>query len=248
MPIKLGFSIGGSRYDFTFKFWWLTALFVLLFSCLGLWQVQRAAQKRLLVAAYAARPEQQAPAFSSLFNSQEDRRFYSLELKGHYDNQHSLLLDNRTHQGQAGYELYTPFIVQGSKAAILVDRGWISAGPDRRQLPQLAAIRGTRSLKGVLNTPPKYFTLGGMLESPEKSFPLRVQYIDLKELSKILAYPLPPYILWLDPKAPEGFVREWKVSYMGPEKHILYAVQWFAFAGCLLVIFLLLNIHRAKEK
>jgi surfeit locus 1 family protein len=34
----------------------------------------------------------------------------------------------------------------------------------------------------------------------------------------------------LDPTAENGFVRQWIISAMQPERHLGYAVQWFAMA------------------
>ena len=45
-----------------------------------------------------------------------------------------------------------------------------------------------------------------------------------------------------------SFVREWKIFAFTPEKHIAYAVQWFAMAFTLLLIFVLMHTRRPKEK
>lgn len=238
-------SICGIRYHFTFKFLVLTCFFIFLFCSLGIWQYHRAQQKRILIQAYAKRPHLTPIPFSKLFNRQ-DYRFYAIHLKGHFDNQHQIFLDNRTYQGQVGYEVYTPFFVTTHHTAILIDRGWVPANVDRSHLPQLPSISENISLQGVLNFPPAFFTLGDMVDTREKHFPLRIQYVDLNELSKILGYPLAPYIVWLDPANPQGFKREWKVSFIGPEKHIMYSIQWFAFAISLLILFIVLNLHRAN--
>ncbi len=242
----LRFSIFGNAYYFTFKFFGLMLFFVLLFSSLGFWQYHRAQEKRLLIQAYAQRKSQQLIGYNRLFNEAEDSRFYSVYLEGRFDNQHPIFLDNKTLDGQLGYEVYTPFLLEGASKAILIDRGWVPANRDRRILPSIEPVQGPLALRGVLNAPPRYFSLGGMTEGANHSFPLRVQYINIKELAPILGLSLPPYILWLDPADIHGFKRQWKVVLMGPEKHVLYTVQWFAFALSLLVIFGVLNLHRVE--
>jgi len=244
----LRFSIFGKQYSFTFKFIGLTLFLVALFSALGVWQYQRAQQKRQLIAAFESRHGKQSVVFNDLFKKDQDSRFYSIQLKGQFDNQHQLFLDNKTHESRVGYEVYTPFQVQGSNKVILVDRGWVSASPDRRQLPGIKPLESIVSIKGVINAPPSYFSLGGITEGQEKHFPLRVQYINLQELRPLLGLDLAPYVLWLDPADPHGFVRQWKVALVGPEKHILYTVQWFAFAISLLVIFGVLNLHKITSE
>lgn len=226
----------------------LTLFFVLLFSGLGIWQFQRAASKRLLLQAYKERPALASLPYARLFEPEQDNRFYSIHLKGHFDNLHSLFLDNKTLDGQLGYEVYTPFLVEGHpQQAVLIDRGFVAANPDRRILPTIKPISARVSLTGVVNLPPAYFSLGTITENEHPSFPLRVQYINTQELAPLLGLTLPRYIVWLDPTDPHGFKRQWKVTLMGPEKHTMYAFQWFAFAISLLVIFGVLNLHRVDQ-
>ncbi len=249
----LRFSIFGNAFYFTFKFLGLLLVFVSLFCSLGLWQYQRAQEKRLLMQSYAERQGQELSGYQRIFDPTQDTRFYKVRLQGHFDNQHQLFLDNKILNGQLGYEIYTPFEVKMSYSSsraskiILVDRGWVPADRNRHILPKIEPVSGLISIQGVLNTPPRYFSLGKMTESNRLQFPLRVQYINLDELKALLHLPLPSYILWLDPADPHGFQRHWQVTLMGPEKHILYAVQWFAFALSLLVLFVVLNLHRVKK-
>ncbi len=243
----LRFSIFGNPYYFTFKFVGLTLIFVLLFSSLGAWQYQRAQEKRLLFAAFALRQSKEPIIFSQLFEKNRDSRFYTIHLTGHFDNKHHIFLDNKTQDGQVGYEVYTPFLVEKTKQAILVDRGFLPANPDRRILPTIQTLEARISLQGIVNEAPRYFSLGSLAEESQRSFPLRVQYIKLAELAPLLGLSLPPYIVWLDPADKHGFSRRWKITLMGPEKHLLYTVQWFAFALSLLVIFGVLNLHRVEK-
>jgi surfeit locus 1 family protein len=242
----LRLSIFGNRYYFTFKFLGLALFFIILFSSLGVWQCHRATLKKQLIQAYQARLTESPIKLSELLDIKRDNRFYSVQIRGQFDNSRTVLLDNKTLEGQVGYEVYTPFIIAGTKQALLIDRGWVPASANREQLPDIRPVNGTISIQGTLNYPPSYFSLGSMTDSVIK-FPLRVQFIDLKLISSILGYSVIPYILWLDPNNPEGYTRHWKVALMGPEKHILYAVQWFAFALSLLVIFVVLNFHRQKN-
>lgn len=245
--MTLHFSIFGNHYYFTFKFIGLTLLLVLVFSSMGVWQYHRAEQKRLLIQAYSERPQQQPVIFNHLFDVNRDSRFYAIHLTGHFDNQHQIFLDNKTMDGQVGYEVYTPFLVAGTTKAVLIDRGWVPADRDRRILPSLQPTQALVSIKGVVNTPPSYFSLGSIADDQKKAFPLRVQYINLKELTPLMELHLAPYVVWLDPADAHGFKRQWKVTFMGPEKHLLYTVQWFAFAISLLVIFVVLNLHRVRN-
>lgn len=241
----LWFSIFGNRYYFTFKFFGLAFVFIFLFACLGVWQCHRAMQKKQFIQVYHARLAEKPITLAELLDNKRDNRFYPVQLKGRFDNAHHILLDNKTFEGQAGYEIYTPFLIAGTQQAILINRGWVPASSNRTELPAINKVEETLILQGTINNPPLYFSLGAMAE-PEANFPLRVQFIDLNEISGKLPYPIIPYIIWLDPNLPHGFLRQWQVTFTEPEKHILYAGQWFAFALSLLVIFVALNFHREK--
>mgnify|MGYP003492815404 CR=1 FL=1 len=50
----------------------------------------------------------------------------------------------------------------------------------------------------------------------------------------------------LDAGVPDGFERKWRPALgFGPERHLGYAVQWFAFALVAIVMFVALNLKRA---
>lgn len=113
---------------------WIPTLVVLALLpgliALGCWQLGRAEEKRALLASYAQRSAD-APMSTSLLQQSDDSAFRRVHLYGRFDAEHSLLLDNRMRDGQAGVELLQPFHDQPSGLWLLVNRGWL-AWPDRR--------------------------------------------------------------------------------------------------------------------
>lgn len=220
--------------------WKLTLIGILLvaFLCsLGFWQLARAKEKRILIASFTARTLH-SPLLASALKSTEDLRYYRAELTGHFDNAHSLLLDNKIVDGKVGYEVYTPFIAQGLSDTVLIDRGFIPMGISRQDIPAIKNISGKVKLLGMLNSSPKYVAFGPMEADAKKSWPLRVEYLDLNKL-----HPKPyPFILILDAKDPAAYEIQWQAfETMPPERHIGYAVQWFALALTLLILCVVLN-------
>ena len=233
---------------FKLKNWKLSLLALLLFClfiALGVWQLNRAQQKQALLNAFAQHAQLPPHSIQSL-NHLNDQRFYRVLLKGNFDNAHTFLLDNKTFHQQVGYEVYTPFKAAGIEKAILVDRGFIPLGSNRQILPTVPAVLGERTIVGLLNLPPTYFALGSINENAAIRWPLRIGYIVLPELEKLLPYSLATDVLNLDPKDPAAFSIEWQIVIMGPERHQAYAVQWFAFALTLLILFVMLNRQRVK--
>ncbi len=217
---------------------------IALLTWLGIWQLQRAQQKKLLLATFAARTAQ-APVTAAALSNVQDWRFYQVTLDGYFDNAHSLLLDNKIFHGVIGYEVYTPFNAKGLPQPILVDRGFIPLGKSRATLPLLPALIGRYHLSGMLNLPSTYIALGRINESATLTWPLRIEYINLREIMTFMPHDQAraffPYLLLLPPKHEAAFAVEWQVATMGPERHLGYAVQWFALALTLLILFVVLN-------
>jgi surfeit locus 1 family protein len=56
-----------------------------------------------------------------------------------------------------------------------------------------------------------------------------------------------PFIIRLDKQDAYGFVREWAIVSMPPQRHFAYAAQWFAMAGVILILFVALNVKRYEK-
>ncbi len=114
------------------KRWLFTSLIVFLgFAVLvrlGLWQLDRLAQRR----EFNARIFEQidAPEFNiSAENYHEnlyDMEYRPLNVTGHYDFNSQVALRNQYSNNQLGVHLLTPLLIENSEnIAILIDRGWI---------------------------------------------------------------------------------------------------------------------------
>lgn len=61
--------------------------------------------------------------------------------------------------------------------------------------------------------------------------------MQLDRIQKQLGKPLLPFVLRLAPDVDAGYAREWELrTGLTPERHVGYAVQWFALALALLVL------------
>lgn len=224
----------------------VTLLMLALLINLGFWQLRRAAAKEAIVHRLESRSDQARRDIAELAPAQMtgDMTDFPLQATGHYLNDFSLLLDNRTHRGQPGYEVLTAFLTQGK--ILLVNRGWIAQGPDRSIAPDIPTVEGEITLMGNAHTPnPDFFVLKED-DYSLVSWPFLIQKIDLEKSVQLFDYPVLPFVLRLAPDETSQFVREWQSYFMGPEKHYGYAVQWFSLAAALLVIYLVVNTHRKQ--
>lgn len=217
---------------------------------LGYWQLDRAEQKEQAQAAFEARTEQPALDLNLDNPDPEADLFRLAEARGSFDTDRQLLFDNQVRNRQVGYHVLTPFQLEGREAAVLVDRGWVSSGSSRTELPALSAPDDISLVQGHLDQGPATGIRLGELAEGEQGWPLRVQYVDYEQLSAILDYPLLPVVLRLDEEMPGGYLRDWRPKHptgFGPDRNRGYAFQWFGLAATLAIIYLVVNIRRRRN-
>lgn len=224
----------------------LTLIGVLLFCKLGLWQVHRAAEKRALIELYARGDT--TPIHTDSIDALT--RYQRVELQGRFDSSHQVLLDNMPSAitGQPGYRVLTPFST--GKEWILVDRGWVPLGRNRGDLPQIAVNEHVRTVQGRLDELPEPgIRLGDQAVDAKQPWPRVLNFPTYSVLQSMLPGPLAQRIVLLDPDSADGFERIWQVSLrVSPERHIAYAVQWFAFALAAVIIFFVLSLRRRDPR
>jgi surfeit locus 1 family protein len=218
----------------------LTVAAVAAFVALGNWQLGRAHEKRALAADFAAG----GPAIEWRRLPADAPRYQRVFLRGRYDAEHQFLLDNRSHESVAGVEVLTPLVLDDG-SAVLVNRGWLPWGPTRRDLPAISVGGEKRDIVGRIDELPRP---GIWLEPPPAAgWPRLVQYPSMEELSAALGRELAPRQVLLDPGVPDGYVRDWAVPGTTPDRHLGYALQWFAFAALAATIWLVLSFRKSGE-
>lgn len=210
---------------------------------LGFWQLQRADEKRDLLVMYEARREAEPMSLLTL-QQHSDVAYRRVRIEGMFDAQHSLILDNRSRDGQVGVEVLQPFYDQLSDRWVLVNRGW-QAWPDRRVAPQFDTPNSVVGLYAWAYQPlGKTFLLRA--DAAEPRWPQLINAVDTDKLWAQLTRKGVPYELRLEP-GPAALRASWPVVAMGPDKHVGYAVQWFALAFTLLGLFIYFVMHNARE-
>lgn len=233
----------------------VTAALLPLLAGLGVWQLGRAEEKRSIEQTVAR--QVQAPPLEidaerwRLIRHSADAAGLAhrrVVMSGRFQGERQYLLDNRTHDGVAGFQVLTAFKPEGAAGGVLVNRGWIPLGPRRDQPPELpvpaATLRIRATFDGSREPPPLLGSAG--YEQPQ--WPKIVQRIELGTISEQLEFPLLPLIALLDPDAPAGFERAWKPYYgISVQRHQAYAFQWFALAIALALIYILVNLRRTDR-
>lgn len=227
--------------NYNFKPGWRASLgflaLIVLFVNLGVWQLHRAEEKEALMAARYERGRDEPLRLLGASGGADELRFRRVTVSGRYDGEHQFLVDNQVHGGQPGYLVLTPLRVAGSGNAILVNRGWVPLGEDRRRKPEIGLNAVDVTIAGTVDYLPRVgFKLEGA-EIPGPGWPSLVQVPEAAPLAERLGYPVLPYQVLLDPAAPEGYVRAWHQVPLDPGKNRGYALQWFLFATVAAVLF-----------
>lgn len=219
--------------------------FTALFVALGFWQLGRAEFKRELLIDFqgaAARQPQRVEAPGELAGLE---RYAPVEIAGRYDGGRQIFLDNRVRDGRIGVEVFTPLLTGGG--ALLVNRGWLPMSPDRASLPVAPAPSGELTVRGRVSPPPAVGLELGDARPPER-WPWLTPYLRLEEAESALGRDLAGRVILLGANEPHGFIREWEPATMFPERHVGYAVQWFALAAAVVIVWLALTLRARKRK
>ncbi len=199
---------------------------------LGLWQWDRAGEKRDYLARLDAAPELTAPRDAPPEGTH-------LTLSGEYLADQTLFLDNRTLDGRLGVAVLTP--LRGDDGRVwLVDRGFLATGPSR-ETPRVETPEGSVTLKGAWQVAGDQPPLFGPNREGQ-----RLQGIVLEAWEQDFAHPG-----WLHLEDGEGALDAWwQPSVMPPSRHLGYAVQWWGLALAALLVMLIggRKLDNAQDK
>lgn len=187
---------------------------------LGLWQWERAADKREYLDRLAAAPHLDAPRETPPQGAR-------VTLDGEYLVERTLYLDNRTHRGKLGVAVLTP--LRGEDGRLwLVERGFLATGP-RRDTPEAITPAGRVNITGRWQAAGESAPLYGPNREGK-----RLQRIDLTAWQEVGTF---AHDGWLHLDGGDGaYPAWWRPSVMPPSRHLGYAVQWWGLALAALAV------------
>ena len=205
--------------------------FVFVFVFLGIWQIERAANKEALLQDFNS--EQESPPTRLTSQSPNWSRVF---VDGVFDSSRQILIDNQIHNGKVGYKIFTPFRFDDNKI-VLVDRGWIGQGQSRSDLPQLNILEKKSRIIATVTSPEQGVLAGSELLTNE--WPRVSQSKAVEVIALAFNEPILDIVLVLDPGSSQitEFIQI-KPFAITPVKHYGYAMQWFTMSIVLLGMFL----------
>jgi surfeit locus 1 family protein len=233
------FSIG----VFTVRINWLlfacVVLTILAFGRLGLWQLDRAAEKVNAQQVMENESKRGAEPIESIPRGHLNRANPELQnrhvaLEGEFLNDKTILLLGQFHQTQIGYGVVTPFRLSSNNQLVLVSRGWTSAINKPGQSIYTAPVEGPVSVTAQIYVPsaawkPRESEIDG------SQWPVFMRDLEIDIASQLLGEEVWPFEVRLTADQEGALVRHWPAVSADVDQNLSYALQWFCLA--LLVFF-----------
>lgn len=215
---------------------------------LGLWQLDRAAQKLQLQEALQQRrglPPLRAEELATSAAEAVPQQHRLVRLRGRWIVERTVYLDNRPMNGRTGFYAVTPMrLPDGS--AVLVQRGWVARdAADRTRIAVPPPPAGEVGLLArVALTLPRLYQIGAAGSGAIR------QNLDIDPYARETGLPLRPLALVQEDDAnlpPDGLLRQWPLPAVDVHKHYGYALQWFALCALTLGLYVWFQVVRPRR-
>lgn len=216
----------------------IVIFFFPLLVYLGFWQIHRGDIKNQIQKIFYQRSLSTPIDLNQAKNIDLEKNYFPGIMQGHFDNQHTFLLENKIYLHKIGYEVLTPFILKDRKKIILVNRGWIPQGIDRKQIPDIPFFKNGLKIHGLIVFPNKTFSLK---QKDTQKWPKRILSVNPNFLEK---NNFQPFILIINTKQDYSFTPIWQPISLQASRHYAYAFQWLALSLTLLIAFFSTHIRR----
>ena len=232
------------------RFWTITLAAVLGIAAtfsLGAWQLNRAAQKLALHTAIEQRKTMPVVGQAELLSAggtSASLVHRPVVLRGTWAAERTVYLDNRQMQAKPGFYVVTPLKLEGSAAAVLVERGWVQRNFEQRdKLPAVETPAGVVEVRGLLAPPPaKLYDFGSAGSGPIR------QNLDLAQFRGETALTLLDVSVQQTGAPSEGLLRDWPEPATGVERHYGYAFQWWALAALIAILYVWFQFIAPRRK
>jgi surfeit locus 1 family protein len=214
---------------------------------LGLWQLDRAAQKTALAEAIESRgrlPPLPRDALAATPRGAAAQYWRKVDLRGRWMAARTIYLDNRQMDARPGFFVVTPLVL-GPDDAVLVQRGWVPRNQsDRTVLAPVATPAGEVEVHGLVAPPPSR-----LFEFQHGGTGTIRQNLDLPEASREFGIKLRPLAIWQTDdagNAGDGLLRHWAHPAVDVSMHYGYAFQWFALCALIAALYVWFRILRPR--
>jgi cytochrome oxidase assembly protein ShyY1 len=215
---------------------------------LGRWQLHRFHERTAFNDAVAADETGPAQPIADVLPGPGQKTPQAAQWKrvtatGTYDATHEVLVRNRTADSQVGFEIITPLVLTDG-SVVLVDRGWIPPSDGGPTAPPTvpAAPGGTVTVVGRLHPADS-----GALDSVVIGGHTEVRRVNTAALAQSGGYAVRDAYLLAAAGTPGATPVTIDVPTQNAWQNAAYVVQWWLFAGLMLIGFIYLLRKEHKE-
>lgn len=220
----------------------MVVILVPLFIGLGLWQLDRAEQKRSLAASLEMRSKLPKLTLSAHLPDAGELEFRKVSAAGRFIGSKTVLIENRKHRGKSGFHVITPLQLDAGQI-VLVNRGWIPGQGREVVIPDTPDSNTALVIEGEVSIPQSPALQLDLNTTQQEAMP-HWPYLTLENYSAWSLLEIQPFMIQQAADDSSGFKRRWPQPKANDAMHIGYAVQWFAFALIVSLIWLRLSIHK----
>ena len=230
------------KFFFDWQRTFVTIILLPMFCGLGIWQLDRAEEKRSLKNLLKERQGLSARIFSwkILEDQEQSLQQLPIQVTGNFLPDSRIFLTHRIRLGKVGSDVVEPMILSDGSGAVLVNRGWIPQTIGERDSSLEPDQLGELTFTGKIHVP-QGKPLAVMSEKLEGPWPLQVRTANVSDLverlSDRLGIQVFPYIVRIDANQAGTFEANWPELQSRSGGHIGYAMQWFAMALVTLAVF-----------
>lgn len=212
----------------------VVAALAVAFVLLGLWQLNRLDDLRAENARgeerYSGDPVsvQDAEAMSG-----ESLEFQRVIAAGVFDPASEVLIRSQVYQGNAGFHVITPLVAENGDG-VLVNRGWVPLALDDVPATNAQPPEGVVLVEGWAQLTQERPAIGP--EDPTDGHLEYLSRVDVERIEQQVSYPLASfYLVEIGEQGSELPVPLAEPAFSDAGPHLSYAIQWFGFAGILVV-------------
>lgn len=216
---------------------------------LGVWQLDRAAQKTTLQQArddQGRLPPLTGAELAGEATAAAGQWYRRASIEGRWAADQTLYLDNRSMAGRVGFFVVTPLVLNDGRA-VMVQRGWLPR--DLRDRSRIAPYRTDPGLVTVAGriapTASRLYELGDAASGAIR------QNLDLAAYAGEIRRPLLPLVIVQEQPATgpdDGLSRQWPEPASDVHKHHGYAFQWFGLCALVTVLYVWFQVIRPRRR
>ena len=204
-------------------------IFVPITISLGIWQIERADEKKLIIANY----DKLVSAPVELQKNQTLDNWQPVETTGIYQDL-VVYEDNAINSGKAGFKVYHLF--QNSDGTLVfIHRGFVERNLIKNNLPEIDIPVGKRTIKGTTLFKQNNTFIKNVEESDSRIIQEFSASVLIERFPILKDRYLHPFLLNLETRDADKYQSIEKPVNMSASKHIGYAIQWFGLCAALIL-------------